>query len=226
MECFICKTFSKPLTCSKCKTIWYCSKQCQKIDWKEHKKWCGRIEEKICISLWGAMDAISMGGACMASSLILSDALEDEGIPNKIVTGYAVLEFDEGNLPCLIRHVWVEVGGVILETSFQCRQMLRLIRSYVVEPLAPAPLGGREQGSIGFDDRQGPLSLPLEKYHRFDRETSSEIKQSDELEELMQLYSKHQNKKKIMKIIERVNPIWKQIRNTVFHTKDQIILPK
>ena len=26
--------------CSKCKAVWYCSKPCQKQDWKRHKKFC------------------------------------------------------------------------------------------------------------------------------------------------------------------------------------------
>lgn len=26
--------------CSKCKTVYYCGRKCQKIDWKEHKREC------------------------------------------------------------------------------------------------------------------------------------------------------------------------------------------
>ncbi|KAB8209300.1 hypothetical protein BDV34DRAFT_232543 [Aspergillus parasiticus] len=28
--------------CAKCKTQWYCSRECQKADWKTHKKTCGK----------------------------------------------------------------------------------------------------------------------------------------------------------------------------------------
>ena len=29
--------------CAKCQNAWYCSKKCQKADWKTHKKKCGNI---------------------------------------------------------------------------------------------------------------------------------------------------------------------------------------
>ena len=32
--------------CANCKTAWYCSKKCQKADWKIHKKKCGNIGVK------------------------------------------------------------------------------------------------------------------------------------------------------------------------------------
>jgi Ras family protein A len=44
-KCNVCK---KPSTsyCSKCKLIYYCSKECQKKDWKEHKTSCGNSSVK------------------------------------------------------------------------------------------------------------------------------------------------------------------------------------
>jgi len=37
-------TFAK---CIVCKSAHYCSRECQKIDWKEHKKFCIKNEKKI-----------------------------------------------------------------------------------------------------------------------------------------------------------------------------------
>jgi hypothetical protein len=31
------------LRCSKCVVVWYCSRECQKEDWKKHKKMCGKF---------------------------------------------------------------------------------------------------------------------------------------------------------------------------------------
>ncbi|KAJ6617068.1 ectomycorrhiza-upregulated zf-MYND domain-containing protein [Mycena sp. CBHHK59/15] len=39
--CAKCYSLSEKLkTCSKCKTIWYCSEECQKVHWKVHKPMC------------------------------------------------------------------------------------------------------------------------------------------------------------------------------------------
>src|SRR5947209_7521905 len=47
MQCRVCQKEDgddiKLLRCNACKNIkdtWYCSKKCQKADWKEHKKHC------------------------------------------------------------------------------------------------------------------------------------------------------------------------------------------
>ncbi|KAG1725993.1 uncharacterized protein EDB91DRAFT_1166863 [Suillus paluster] len=34
----------KPLKCAKCKSIWYCSKECQKKNWPTHKPACHEVE--------------------------------------------------------------------------------------------------------------------------------------------------------------------------------------
>ncbi|PLB45814.1 putative MYND domain protein [Aspergillus steynii IBT 23096] len=44
--CNICTTTSddRPLKrCAKCRTQWYCSRECQKADWKSHKRICSKI---------------------------------------------------------------------------------------------------------------------------------------------------------------------------------------
>lgn len=42
IKCFVCRNVihNKLSTCSKCKVIFYCSIDCQKKDWKFHKKFC------------------------------------------------------------------------------------------------------------------------------------------------------------------------------------------
>lgn len=32
------------LACAACNAIYYCSKKCQKVDWKEHKNFCGKVD--------------------------------------------------------------------------------------------------------------------------------------------------------------------------------------
>ncbi|KAK6538194.1 hypothetical protein TWF694_011076 [Orbilia ellipsospora] len=41
--CAVCATAKKPIKrCGRCKEEYYCSKECQKIDWKNHKPVCGK----------------------------------------------------------------------------------------------------------------------------------------------------------------------------------------
>jgi hypothetical protein len=40
-NCYYCKNkLEKPLTCSRCKNIYYCNTECQKSDYINHKKYC------------------------------------------------------------------------------------------------------------------------------------------------------------------------------------------
>lgn len=41
--CTVCKKEADTKRCAKCKTQWYCSRDCQKTDWRNHKKDCARI---------------------------------------------------------------------------------------------------------------------------------------------------------------------------------------
>ena len=44
--CVFClKMYSKTKVCSKCKVSRYCSKNCQKADWKDHKNYCDTFEQ-------------------------------------------------------------------------------------------------------------------------------------------------------------------------------------
>ncbi|XP_023015104.2 putative protein MSS51 homolog, mitochondrial [Leptinotarsa decemlineata] len=56
--CHVCKELGEPLkTCSRCKTVSYCSRKHQKIDWKSHKDICTVIS--LTNSLW---DQLSLAG--------------------------------------------------------------------------------------------------------------------------------------------------------------------
>ncbi|KIK79966.1 hypothetical protein PAXRUDRAFT_833820 [Paxillus rubicundulus Ve08.2h10] len=45
VACTNCTTIlEKVLTCQRCKSVWYCSKQCQKNDWSRHKPTCTPVE--------------------------------------------------------------------------------------------------------------------------------------------------------------------------------------
>jgi hypothetical protein len=65
----ICNVCQKPSTlrCSKCRQAYYCSKECQKKDWKLHKKSCGKNE--------GAMSS-SSGSSLSEMTEILTDIMQ------------------------------------------------------------------------------------------------------------------------------------------------------
>jgi ankyrin repeat protein len=44
IKCNVCKKFGKTFLCARCNHASYCSKDCQKADWKEHKLTCGLIK--------------------------------------------------------------------------------------------------------------------------------------------------------------------------------------
>ena len=44
--CFNCGIENATKKCSKCKSVWFCSKECQIIGWKEHKKDCKDYNEE------------------------------------------------------------------------------------------------------------------------------------------------------------------------------------
>ncbi|KAG1725995.1 uncharacterized protein EDB91DRAFT_77823 [Suillus paluster] len=45
VQCTQCQAIlEKPQTCKKCKSVWYCSKECQKTNWPTHKLTCQEVE--------------------------------------------------------------------------------------------------------------------------------------------------------------------------------------
>lgn len=63
---------SKLLTCTKCKAGKYCSRACQRSDWKHHKKWCKLVE-----------------GIPIDSKIIQADCSQDAFINMNVVFDYA-----------------------------------------------------------------------------------------------------------------------------------------
>jgi hypothetical protein len=55
--CSYCKKGEKLKKCSRCKSSYYCSNECQLKDWGNHKKYCGNFEYnkeniKMCKNIW------------------------------------------------------------------------------------------------------------------------------------------------------------------------------
>ena len=42
-SCFNCGKENANKKCSKCKSVWFCSKECQVEGWKKHKKNCNEV---------------------------------------------------------------------------------------------------------------------------------------------------------------------------------------
>lgn len=45
MNCRACDTPGPSLLCSRCKSIMYCNKDCQKNDWSDHKRICRKCDD-------------------------------------------------------------------------------------------------------------------------------------------------------------------------------------
>lgn len=53
-KCIVCEGVNATLRCSACRTVWYCSKVCQKKDWKAGHKdicanWCCNRDDGVCV---------------------------------------------------------------------------------------------------------------------------------------------------------------------------------
>jgi hypothetical protein len=172
------------------------------MDWYEHKKWCDHIAERLCFLLWDYLETVTIGNACLATSLLISDTLWKREIGNRIVDGYAIRG------PFYFRHVWIEVllpkgEKRICETSLQVRQFAGIF------------------GQASQYVEKEPCHL-----ERIDQDTHEEKKTLEELEEGIKYYNKlskddpEDNKKRakemtLNKIIRR-DYVWARIEKN-FH---------
>ncbi|KAG0694830.1 hypothetical protein DFH29DRAFT_1006001 [Suillus ampliporus] len=80
VQCTQCqKTLEKLLKCSKCKGVWYCSKECQKKHWPTHKQACHDVERssgalKLFVRMFTANITLTM---CIQAATVLDCALFD-----------------------------------------------------------------------------------------------------------------------------------------------------
>lgn len=56
--CAICKSQGRLLRCRSCKKVWYCSAECQKIDWKQHKKVCRLLSQGDIQQSWSELQSL------------------------------------------------------------------------------------------------------------------------------------------------------------------------
>lgn len=53
---------NKPLRCSRCQTVFYCSRQCQREDWDSHKLFCGKLDSGVDTDAVVGIDACTRAG--------------------------------------------------------------------------------------------------------------------------------------------------------------------
>jgi hypothetical protein len=147
------------LKCSKCQIVSYCSKNHQIQDWHEHKKWCNSPIEKVLLSLWNILHTFDVTNACLATSSLVAIALEKKRMKSRLVCGYAAKQ------TVYFRHVWVETGNIVVETSHQVRQFGTSDMQYF---------------------KQEPINQGLE---RIDQDTIEEKRMLDSLNKNIKIYT-------------------------------------
>jgi hypothetical protein len=75
--CNVCSKLSKN-KCTNCNQIYYCSKKCQKKDWKEHRKVCGRVGTELIIPTSSSPTEMRE----FITDLMFDDVIENCDVPN------------------------------------------------------------------------------------------------------------------------------------------------
>ena len=94
--------------CAKCMVVFYCSKDCQKAHWKQHKKVCTQFMEVI-----DALKEHDMRGVGLPGSWALHWRLKiQENIESTLTCGYV----KEPSGTCFL-HTWLEVDNRVYDCA-------------------------------------------------------------------------------------------------------------
>ena len=122
--CMICDRPNCKLKCSRCLSIFYCSKQCQKQHWKTHKPVC-QIFNDICNALSGYREqGLIMDSYNLAGSLAMYLRLSKVGIVSEMMQGYG---YEHG---MFFAHIWLEVENRIFDFASKVKGMKRSDMEY------------------------------------------------------------------------------------------------
>ncbi|KAH9478249.1 SET domain-containing protein 14 [Psilocybe cubensis] len=118
-------------TCAQCQRSSYCSRECQKKDWREHKELCGRLKEQIDLLNQASNESPTIYGLTLSDtaskikkwsqhySVLLAHSYTEalklwHGAPNAYQTHllvvYVVPKFTKLNAPQKTKDIWTAFG--------------------------------------------------------------------------------------------------------------------
>ncbi|KAF2092664.1 hypothetical protein NA57DRAFT_82032 [Rhizodiscina lignyota] len=143
------KSFPKPLSrCAKCRSAWYCSRECQKNNWKEHKKVCGQRPKTEPYQFYNKVARTSSEAKTLAQSvnLTLPDERNPTGISYPIRRLVRAGKDTPDNMRLFFGPDWQDVDKSINE-----QRMLALLNP---------PQGSPAYVMHASDDRDAPTPSP------------------------------------------------------------------